>query len=524
MLLACLALRDAFTNKQRQRRLETLARQRAAREAKRRQEEDQAAESTASRLDRTGGAESVVESGKPTMELDESDRRVAVAAAGLAALTTCCDSPAAQNSAGEQGPRGEPESLVAQGGDGEKNVRESDGALGKCTIGGETCAGSGERDAEGQPGGVDVSMEDVPQEPEVLKSTRFTPSAPPADSAPSHTLREGDEGRGSGGGKKDGGLDLVIEGKQAGGTASDPAAPPERMPLPPVPENMNVEAEQQGAGDGWAAGDAEAEREGEEAPPEDIEAPLRGIERCKGHLRAAHHAFGSLLEALAARDCKAGVAPPPGEASQTPPKITSVPRDSTTAAPNHSQGTRGDSTGAKNPRDVRGEARGPDREGNGGAAVSRINAAGVSPKPVTAEAGDAGGENVAAGAAGLKTDSRATTVVPMKLGGENGGFAFESEMNRHLLGSSPHHHVHFRWGRGDGVRALRVLAREAATACGVIKCRDLADIRRHLLSFMQPPLEVRGAGWKDGRAVLVATVQLIVFLDVSCCFCFGGAF
>lgn len=523
MLLACLALRDAFTNKQRQRRLQNLAKQRAEREAKRRQQESEVDElfeskkgcstsSTGSRLGRADSAESAPEPGKSTMELDESERRVAAAAAGLAALTMCRDSSAeaqAQNRTGEQGPRSQAEALLSEDGGREENMRGSSSAPAKCTVDSETCGVSGGRGTEASPGGVDVSLGDLPQDPEVPKSVRVTPSAPLADEALSRTRSQEGKGTESVGGDAEGGIDLAIEGKQALGTVTeDPGAPPQRVPLPAVPESMPVNLEKHGDRDVWAAGGTQTEKErgregeGEEPPPEDIEAPLRGIERCEGHLRAAHDTFGSILEALSARDLNTGLTSLPGETtSQSPPKITPRSRDSTSAGSKRSQGTRGDSMVEKQSRDVRGE---PVRAEDGGAAASSNKTTGVSPEPAAVAEARNVGENVVAGAIGVKTDSQAATeavVMPMKFGGENGGFAFKADMNRHLLGSSPHHHVHFRWGRGDGVKALRVLVREAATACEVIKCRDLAEVRRHLQSFMQPPSEVRGGcleEWEKG--------------------------
>lgn len=91
-------------------------------------------------------------------------------------------------------------------------------------------------------------------------------------------------------------------------------------------------------------------------------------------------------------------------------------------------------------------------------------------------------------------DHSGATVVKstsVKLGDAAGRFAFEEEMNRHLLGSSPHHHVHFRRNRGDAIRALKCLAREAEHACGVVDCDDLSEARRYLLWFSHVPAEVK---------------------------------
>ncbi|CAM9878501.1 unnamed protein product [Ectocarpus fasciculatus] len=76
-------------------------------------------------------------------------------------------------------------------------------------------------------------------------------------------------------------------------------------------------------------------------------------------------------------------------------------------------------------------------------------------------------------------------------------------MNRHLLGSSPQHHVYFRRGRAEGPRTLLLLAREAERACGVIRCDDLLDVRRCLLRLYQPPAEGKG-GPAVGTASLFA--------------------
>lgn len=87
----------------------------------------------------------------------------------------------------------------------------------------------------------------------------------------------------------------------------------------------------------------------------------------------------------------------------------------------------------------------------------------------------------------------------VQLGGAAGSFAFEEEMNRHLLGSSPHHHVHFRGNCRDAIRALKCLAREAEHACGVVDCDDLSEARRYLMWFSQAPMEVT----LNGDVVLV---------------------
>ncbi|CAM9261371.1 unnamed protein product, partial [Sphacelaria rigidula] len=379
-LLGCLALRDALTNKQRQRRLQALAKQRAARDAKRQEEAAvplegvSGTESTENRLnDRTCGTEATSASTKSTIELDESDRRVAAAAAGLAALTMCCDKPHGKGSSvGETGPGG-----------GESKARGSDVSG---DVGAEGCAGSSQRDTEkSRDGVVGVSAEGAPEAEE---------------------------------GHTENALDLAIEGKKAFET-SEGAAEDEN----PVVECTHTEPKPPPDGSGWAEATAETDGEQAEETVEDIEAPLRGIERCERHVRAAYDAFDSLLEALSARS------------------------------------------------------------------ASSENATEVCRNPTAASRADMH-ESTAGGAAGSKADDDVgAKKLLMKLGGECGGFAFEAEMNRHLLGSSPHHHVHFRWGKGDGVRALRVLARETATACGVIRCRDLADVRQYLLRFSQPPLE-----------------------------------
>lgn len=101
--------------------------------------------------------------------------------------------------------------------------------------------------------------------------------------------------------------------------------------------------------------------------------------------------------------------------------------------------------------------------------------------------------SAAAGGAGSKGADRKKETPrggEFRLGGAAAAFAFEPEMNRHLLGSSPQHHVHFRRGRAEGPRALMHLAREAERACGVVRCEDLLGARRCLLRLFQPPAEV----------------------------------
>lgn len=468
-----MALRDALTNKQRQRRLQALAKQRAARDAKRQEEAAvplegvSGTESTENRLnDRTCGTEATSASTKSTIELDESDRRVAAAAAGLAALTMCCDKPHGKGSSvGETGPGG-----------GESKARGSDVSG---DVGAEGCAGSSQRDTEkSRDGVVGVSAEGAPEAEEgrgVCKSVRVTPTAPPTDTALSHTSSYERTERGD----TENALDLAIEGKKAFET-SEGAAEDEN----PVVKCTHTEPKPPPDGSGWAEATAETDGEQAEETVEDIEAPLRGIERCERHVRAAYDAFDSLLEALSARSASSsagGVETPIGQ-------NTSRSADNSTAVSKGSQCVRSRSA--------------PD-SANRDPGASRENATEVCRNPTAASRADMH-ESTAGGAAGSKADDDVgAKKLLMKLGGECGGFAFEAEMNRHLLGSSPHHHVHFRWGKGDGVRALRVLARETATACGVIRCRDLADVRQYLLRFSQPPLEVRALGWKGCNTRLV---------------------
>lgn len=186
----------------------------------------------------------------------------------------------------------------------------------------------------------------------------------------------------------------------------------------------------------------------EEEPPEedDVETPLEGIARCGGHLRAAVIALDSLLTLEAALE---GVSTPVSPAAGSPVPTAKTPAERH-RPPVQEEATQCAQDGAKS--------------GN--------------------SAGGAGGEGD-------------TTPEETRLGGAVGKFAFEVEMNRHLLGSSPHHHVHFRMGTGDGSRALRYLAREAQWACGVVGCQDLSDVRRYLLRFSRASSEVRFRGICD---------------------------
>lgn len=186
----------------------------------------------------------------------------------------------------------------------------------------------------------------------------------------------------------------------------------------------------------------------EEEPPEedDVETPLEGIARCGGHLRAAVIALDSLLTLEAALE---GVSTPVSPAAGSPVPMTKTP------AERHRPPVQGESTQC---------AQDGAKAGN--------------------SAGGAGGEGD-------------TTPEATRLGGAVGEFAFEVEMNRHLLGSSPHHHVHFRMGPGDGSRALRSLARESQWACGVVGCQGLSDVRRYLLRFSRTSPEVRFRGICD---------------------------
>ena len=162
----------------------------------------------------------------------------------------------------------------------------------------------------------------------------------------------------------------------------------------------------------------------------DSETPLTGIARCRGHLRAATVALESLLVLEASLERGAlTVSPSPKTACETPAVMN----------------------------------------GPLGEVKEKIPGAPTAGRPKAAQA--------AAAAA-------------VKLGGVSGAFAFEAEMNLHLLGSSPHHHVHFRQGCEDGLRALLALTREAERACGVVKCEDLLDTRRYLLRFSQISAEV----------------------------------
>lgn len=182
---------------------------------------------------------------------------------------------------------------------------------------------------------------------------------------------------------------------------------------------------------------SESSQDVEPLEVDDIETPIEGIARCEGHLGEAVIALDSLL---ALDTASVG-----GSASVSPAAGSPAPM-ARTPAERHRPAVKGKATPC---------AQDGAKAGTG-----------------------AGGEG--------DTKPEAT-----RLGGAAGEFAFEVEMNRHLLGSSPQHHVHFRMGPGDGSRALRSLAREAQWACGVVTCQDLSDVRRYLLRFSQASSEVR---------------------------------
>ncbi|CAM9614987.1 unnamed protein product, partial [Laminaria digitata] len=378
LLHACLALRDAFTNKQRLRRLKALEKKRA----------DQASRSAAAAAVAVEAA--ATEAGEATEGLTTSDRengkpgskaqpslaagvvdvdggKVGAAAAGVVSMAVDERGVAADRS--DNGGGGGGRGGGSGGGDGGG--------------GGSGDGGGGERDGGGErvsTPGVDGCGSGV-----VDKGGHVA----------SGTMRSIEEGVAG----------LAVEGRTAG------------TPIPDVSPPAMASA---GSRDGGVPED------------DDSETPLAGIARCGGHLRAATAALESLLvlEVSLERGALA---------------VSPSPKRSPTACEAPA---------------VRNRPLGERKEESPDAATGRPKAA-------------------AAAAA-------------VKLGGLAGAFAFEAEMNLHLLGSSPHHHVHFREGFEDGLRALLALAREAERACGVVECEDLLDTRRYLLRFSQISAESGG--------------------------------
>lgn len=395
---ACLALRDAFTNKQRLRRLRALAKRRAEEQASNNDDDnrstmnggvvDTADEEAAGGL--ATGQENGDGEGRGEVEVDSE---VVAAAAGLAAMSV-----------------GRSSALAAEHG--------SEAA------GGET--GAGER--------VDGSTaEETPDEASGGRDSRVgcdTVTTAVAAAGGGDCLAAKIGGNHAGG--------LLIEGR-AVPTAGGGSTTPTPMKAAPCAGGVleRVEEEEEGLQQ------QQPQRVGEE--DDEDEAPLCGIWRCEGHLRAAAAALESLLAIEASLEgnleTPLPLPPPP------PPPPT---RTTDAAARNRLETDKG-------------------TEAAGGAAATTA---------------------AAAANGGCRKDGEDKGEGGFRLGGTAGAFAFEAEMNRHLLGSSPQHHVHFRRGRADGPRKMMLLARQAERACRVVRCEDLLDARRCLVRLFQPPPEV----------------------------------
>lgn len=189
------------------------------------------------------------------------------------------------------------------------------------------------------------------------------------------------------------------------------------------------------------------EQDRAEAEEEDVEAPLEAMSRSGTHLEAAARALDALLKALSSGSSA-------GLGGRESGATLSSRHDAERPAPAPPTPPARQETGEETPRKVEGSGEG-----------------GEEPRTGKHARGEGEGQG---------------------LGGVEGGFAFEVEMNRHLLGSSPQQHVRFRRKAGAGPRALRCLASETARACGVVRCQDLSDVREYLLRFSQPPLDVSG--------------------------------
>jgi Arc/MetJ-type ribon-helix-helix transcriptional regulator len=64
----------------------------------------------------------------------------------------------------------------------------------------------------------------------------------------------------------------------------------------------------------------------------------------------------------------------------------------------------------------------------------------------------------------------------------HGTSAFDREFNRALLGSTPHRYVPL-YSLPKALQQLRELLRDMVTACSVMKCDTLSDVRHHLMCF-----------------------------------------
>ncbi|CAN0363274.1 unnamed protein product, partial [Ectocarpus sp. 12 AP-2014] len=408
LLRACLALRDAFTNKQRLKRLKALEKRRAEELAQKTgggggtPTAEGAAEITAP----AGGGGAPAASGglaagqkngsgsaTTTTGLEddvEVDSEVVAAATGLAAMSIGGGCPA---------------KAVQQDGGG---TAEGNGRVGSSTV----ASAIGRRD--GEECGTEAGSAEV-------KGGQEFPAA--------------ENGCGDA-------VGLVVEGRAMGTTGGRPGETTGTALAAPCAGEV-VERKGEVGEEEEDEGEEEHQHRSESAC-DDIETPLNGIARCGDHLRAAALALESLL-AIEAFIPGGTSAETTHEAARNRPPV-------------------GDGVAA----------------GAGAVALS-----------------------AAANRHGNGGNRKMPPLPPVRLGGDAGGFAFEAEMNRHLLGSSPQHHVHFRRGRAEGPRALLLLAREAERACGVIRCDDLLDVRRSLLRLYQPPAESKG-GSSVGTASLFA--------------------
>ncbi|CAN0172427.1 unnamed protein product, partial [Ectocarpus sp. 12 AP-2014] len=408
LLRACLALRDAFTNKQRLKRLKALEKRRAEELAQKTgggggtPTAEGAAEITAP----AGGGGAPAASGglaagqkngsgsaTTTTGLEddvEVDSEVVAAATGLAAMSIGGGCPA---------------KAVQQDGGG---TAEGNGRVGSSTV----ASAIGRRD--GEECGTEAGSAEV-------KGGQEFPAA--------------ENGCGDA-------VGLVVEGRAMGTTGGRPGETTGTALAAPCAGEV-VERKGEVGEEEEDEGEEEHQHRSESAC-DDIETPLNGIARCGDHLRAAALALESLLA------------------------IEAFIPGGTSAETTHEA--------ARNRPPV------------GDGVAARAGAVALS---------------AAANRHGNEGNRKMPPLPPVRLGGDAGGFAFEAEMNRHLLGSSPQHHVHFRRGRAEGPRALLLLAREAERACGVIRCDDLLDVRRSLLRLYQPPAESKG-GSSVGTASLFA--------------------
>lgn len=410
LLQACLALRDAFTNKQRLRRLRALEKRRA----------EELANSSNNKNDSSG------KSGAP---IDEVAETTGVAAAATA---TASGKGRDNRSAGPVDSRGQQDT----GRSGDEVTAASEGVA-AMSIGPPSSGISSKQESVRADGGVGGTVAG-----ETVSCSSAVGGGSENDGRESVERGDRAAARGTGG---DGGgkdlsvkqngchdVELVVEGRgaatatggQAGTTTAAPCA----------------------GGNLGRAEEEEGEEEGQRHPPDggcdDTETPLAGIWRCADHLRAATVA----LERLLAVDNS----------------LEPLPRPPVSEEEEEEKRDRPEGKGASRPEGV--DAAATDAEGKGADKKK------LTPKPKA-----------------------------FRLGGRAGTFAFEAEMNRHLLGSSPQHHVHFRRGRAEGPRALMMLAQEAERACGVVRCEDLLGVRRCLLRLFQPPAtEVRRGGGGGG--------------------------